>query len=290
MHVKRLGYLACTWQIYAHRKNLLNIVILVGGNSDQGNAEHRFLVGQFLERFDKQVTCIVTAKPQKRPAFTRLKRLIRRGNYAERLARIRYGGHYGPDADSVRQLLLPEEVQPNMPGGDRVSVVPSHNSEACRKIIENAKPDVIVVYGTAIIHEPIFSLAQKITLNMHTGLSPYYRGDSTLFWPVYYNEPDKLGVTVHELVASVDGGDIAATGRVHYESGDSEADLFAKGVKTGTSLYLDVVGKALAGTLNCTAQNLALGREFSWRDRTVEAERQVLAQLKQWEDPTKSAA
>lgn len=254
----------------------------MGGNSEQGSAEHRYLVGQFLQRFDEQVTTIITTRPKKRAIHTRLRRMIRRGNYAERLARIRYRRGYGPDAQHVQQLLLPDEKQALMPGGDRVCVVESHNSQACRDLVRQANPSVIVVYGTAIIHAPIFTLASVITLNMHTGLSPYYRGDSTLFWPVYYDEPDKLGVTVHELVESVDGGDIAATAHIHYRAGDTEADLFAKGVRTGTALYLDATEKALAGKLVCTPQDLSSGQEFSWRHRTVDAEKQVLAQLEQW--------
>lgn len=268
----------------------MSIVILVGGNSEHGGAEHRYLVGEFLQRFDKQVTRIITARPQKRAAHVRLKRMIRRGNYAERLARLSYRHGYGPDAQDVQRLLLPDEAQPCMPGADRVSVVPSHNSEACRDLIRKANPMVIVVYGTAIIHAPTFNLATKLTLNMHTGLSPYYRGDSTLFWPVYYDEPERLGVTVHELVESVDGGDIAATANVHYEAGDTEAHLFAKGVKAGTALYLDATEKALNDELVCVPQDLSQGREFSWRHRTVAAEKQVIAQLERWQAQATSAA
>lgn len=261
----------------------MSIVILVGGNGEQGNVEHRYLVGQFLDRFGDRVTRIISSQPSTRSVSTRLKRMHKRGNYAERLRRAVYRGGYGPDALDVQRLLMPLDHTQNMPGAGKLSVVSSHNSEACRALIQEAKPDVLVVYGTAIIQASIFSLSRNITLNMHTGLSPYYRGDSTLFWPVYYNEPDHLGVTVHQLVESVDGGDIAATANVRYAPGDTEAHLFAKAVVAGTPLYLDAVEKALDGTLICTPQDLSIGREFSWQHRTVACERKVLAQLKQWE-------
>lgn len=263
----------------------MSIVILVGGNSAQGNPEHRYLVGQFLQHFGEQVTQIITVEPVKRPLLTRLKRLSKRGQYLERLRRAVYSGGYGPSAEAVQQLLLPEEQQPLMPGGDRVSVVNSHNSQACHDLLIAHKPRVIVVYGTAIIKESTSSLASDITLNMHTGLSPFYRGDSTLFWPVHENDPTKLGVTVHELVPHVDGGDIAATATIEYVPGDSEADLFSKAVKAGTPLYVNAVEQSLAGTLKLTAQDLSLGREFSWKDRSVAAERKVLQHLDQWARP-----
>ena len=260
----------------------MSIVILVGGSCEQGNAEHRYLVTQFIDHFGDKVSQIITTRPAARPLHTRIKRLIKRGNYIERIQRARYKGGYGPAAHDVQKLLLPEESVAQMPGGDRVSVVSSHNSEACNTLIRSKRPSVIVVYGTAILHAPLFDIASDVTLNMHTGLSPYYRGDSTLFWPVYYNDPEHMGVTIHKLVASVDGGDIAATATVSYEQGDTEAHLFSKAVKTGTQLYLAAVEQALAGTLSYTAQDLSIGREFSWRHRTVASEHQVLSQLSKW--------
>lgn len=260
----------------------MSIVLLVGGTSEHGNVQHRYLVGRFLEHFDEQISCIISARARQDPLGTRFKRMVRRGNYAERLARARYPGGYGPTEQALQSLLLPDESDPIMPGGKRCQVVDSHNSAQCEAILEQYKPTVIAVYGTAIIKANIFTRAQSITLNMHTGLSPYYRGDSTLFWPVYYNDPHNLGVTVHELVESVDGGAIAATAPVIYEPGDTEANLFAKGVMAGTQIYVQAVQQALEGTLTLTPQDLSLGREFRWIHRTVDAERRVIAQLQQW--------
>jgi folate-dependent phosphoribosylglycinamide formyltransferase PurN len=257
--------------------------MLLGGSTPDGNAEHRYLVDAFLQEFGERVTRIVTAEPLIRPVGTRLKRMLKRGNYVERFARWRYPGGYGPAAEDLQRLLRPDETAPQMPGGSRRTHVPSHNGAACEAILDEDQPDVIVVYGTLIIRPNIFNKARIITLNMHTGLSPWYRGDSTLFWPVYYDEPDKLGVTVHQLVESIDGGAIADTAPVIYEAGDSEADLFAKGVKAGARIYIDSVQAALDGSLVCTPQDLSLGREFRWIDRTVAAERRVLARLAQWQ-------
>jgi folate-dependent phosphoribosylglycinamide formyltransferase PurN len=261
----------------------VSIVILVGGSTPEANAEHRYLVNAFLERFGERVTRVITAEPVRRSFGTRLKRMLKRGNYVERFARWRYPGGYGPDPSDLQGLLEPGQITPQMPGGSRRAHLPSHNGPECEAILEADQPDVIVVYGTSIIRENIFSKARIITLNMHTGLSPWYRGDSTLFWPVYYNEPERLGVTVHELVESVDGGAIAATATVDYETGDREAELFAKGVRAGTKLYLDSVAAALDGSLKCHPQDLTTGREFRWKDRTVAAERQVVATFEQWE-------
>ena len=84
------------------------------------------------------------------------------------------------------------------------------------------------------------------------------------------------------MVADVDGGDIVYTGLVDYESGDGEAELFAKGVKVGTKLYLQAVQDVFDGSIVYHPQDLSTGREFRWIHRTVEAEKTVLENFERW--------
>ena len=260
----------------------MSIVILVGGRSREGNYEHRYLVEQFLQAFTDQVKCVITTDPVQRSVAEKIRRTLKRGNYAERVRRALYNRSHSFDESVMAETLFPQGAPQQMPGAERVTVVPGHNSDECAQLIKKLDPEVIVVYGTMIIHEHISVLAKNCTLNMHTGLSPYYRGDSTLFWPVYYNQKDKLGVTVHKLVPEVDAGGIVSTGLVTYETGDSEDHIFAKGVKTGTRLYIEAVKAALEKTIVFHKQDLALGKEFRWLDRTVAAEKQVKKILRQW--------
>lgn len=260
----------------------MSIVILVGGTSSNGNAEHRYLVNGFLKEYGDQVSAVITCDPQPSPLKTRLKRAVKRGNYRERLARYQWGKGYGPNGELLSRALFGDAPVELMPGGDKLKIMSSHNSAECEALLDELEPEVIVVYGTAILKPHIFTKAKIVTLNMHTGLSPHYRGDSTLFWPVYYNDPDHLGVTVHKLVADVDGGDIVYTGQVEYQRGDGEAELFAKGVKVGTELYLKAVKEAFDGSIVYHPQDLSIGREFRWIHRTVDAEKTVLENLERW--------
>lgn len=264
----------------------MSIVILVGGTSREGNYEHRYLVSKFLEHFGDEVKAVITTDPVQRSFVEKVKRTLKRGNYLEKLARIKYDRETPKNPELLGDLLFSGEESGNklqtMPGGERTKVVSGHNAADCENLIKDIAPDVIVVYGTLLIKENIFSLAKKCTLNMHTGLSPYYRGDSTLFWPVYYNDKEHLGVTVHQLVPEVDGGDIVYTGKVEYTAGDTESHIFSKGVQIGTELYIQAVKDALGDNIVYHKQDLSLGREFRWIQRTVEADKKVAKTLAEW--------
>ena len=45
-------------------------------------------------------------------------------------------------------------------------------------------------------------------LNIHKGLTQYYRGLDSEYWPIFFNEFDKLGTTIHKIDNNLDTGDI----------------------------------------------------------------------------------
>mgnify|MGYP002078324907 CR=1 FL=1 len=74
-------------------------------------------------------------------------------------------------------------------------------------LIENAKADLGIVYGTNILKESVFSLPRLGCLNIHQGLAPKYRGGPTVFWELFNGERE-IGITVHFVAPKVDTGDI----------------------------------------------------------------------------------
>ena len=55
------------------------------------------------------------------------------------------------------------------------------------EIFETVKsfcPDLMIAFGSSIIKEPLLSILPRgHFLNIHLGMSPYYRGSGTNFWP-----------------------------------------------------------------------------------------------------------
>jgi folate-dependent phosphoribosylglycinamide formyltransferase PurN len=107
--------------------------------------------------------------------------------------------------------------------------------------IENLQPDVITVCGSSILKEPVLSIPPKGVLNLHGGLSQFYRGVWTTLWAVHNGEPEKIGCTVHYVSKGIDDGDIIYQGRPEIEAGDDEEILYTKVVRLGCTLMIKAV-------------------------------------------------
>tara|TARA_X000000950_G_scaffold279848_1_gene373298 strand:+ start:1319 stop:2110 length:792 start_codon:yes stop_codon:yes gene_type:complete len=78
----------------------------------------------------------------------------------------------------------------------------------------------LISYGCNIIDNDILKMFSKNTWNIHAGLSPWYRGSATHFWPTYLLEPEYTGMTVHDLTDKIDGGNIIHQGIVNLNPKD----------------------------------------------------------------------
>ena len=118
------------------------------------------------------------------------------------------------------------------------------NSSTVYDLLVEKKPDLVFLFGSSIIREPILSHFEGHVINMHLGLSPYYRGSSTNFWPLVDGVPECVGVTVHHATLKVDGGNILFQARPGVAVGDSSHDLGCKSIMAGASLLQKVVASA----------------------------------------------
>ena len=82
------------------------------------------------------------------------------------------------------------------------------NSSSNIDLIKKMKPDLIVSYGCSIINEKLIKKFRNRFLNIHLGLSPYYRGAGTNFFPFVKNELHFLGATLMFINKGVDTGKI----------------------------------------------------------------------------------
>ena len=88
--------------------------------------------------------------------------------------------------------------------------------------IKRYDPDIMIVFGSSIIKQPLLSLGKKNRfLNLHLGLSPYYKGNATNFWPFINNELEFLGSTILHIDSGIDTGDIITHVRPKIEKNDN---------------------------------------------------------------------
>jgi methionyl-tRNA formyltransferase len=146
--------------------------------------------------------------------------------------------------------------------GHNAGVVPSGNGRVVRDVdrstlnsdetvdlLNRQGVDVVLVYGTDLIRRPLLDAYAGRLINLHLGLSPYYRGTATNFYPLLNDEPEYVGATVHVLDAGIDTGPILHHARPEIVADDMPHTVGCKAILAGIEKVKQALGEAQAGTL-----------------------------------------
>lgn len=107
--------------------------------------------------------------------------------------------------------------------------------------------DVFIVFGSGFIKTPLIDfLIEKRAINIHMGVSPYYRGSSCNFWAAYDGHPELVGATIHLLDRGLDSGAIL----YHALPKPQEADPFVLGMKAVKAAHDSLVTRIKSGELS----------------------------------------
>ncbi|MCP4660810.1 MAG: hypothetical protein GY856_35860 [bacterium] len=178
------------------------------------------------------------------------------------------------ERDEAERLLLGEpDAFPDVPVLRLASG--EVNQPAPYQWVKERAPEVLVLYGTSIIKPPLLTDYTGRLVNIHLGLSPYYRGSATNFWPLVHRRPECVGATVHLAVAKVDAGPILAQVRPPARAEDRAHELGTKTLMGALEVLPQLVAGYLAGTIEPTAQDLSSGRALRNRDFNAAAVRSM---------------
>ncbi|OGW25642.1 MAG: hypothetical protein A2X59_03675 [Nitrospirae bacterium GWC2_42_7] len=119
------------------------------------------------------------------------------------------------------------------------------NSPDIEVFLKDIAPDIIVVLGSSIIKLNILTIPKIAMMNIHTGLSPYYRGTWSYGWPIVNKEPEYIGVTLHHVNSGIDSGDIIYQTRPMLNVHDDLNTIFLKVVSEGIELAVMAVKEIL---------------------------------------------
>lgn len=196
---------------------------------------------------------------------------------------------FGKDAGWIRERTGTRVIQ-LVPG--------ALNSPRTLNFVRGAKPDVVLVYGTNLIRDPLLSTFSGRMVNLHLGLSPYYRGTATNFYPLLNEEPEYVGATIHVIDAGIDSGPILAQVRPRIVAGDQPHTIGCKAILAAVNAMATIVADWHSGRLTPVPQwkpatsRLYLRKDYHPRQVVDLAQRMAGGLIDRWlpEAPRRLAA
>lgn len=175
-------------------------------------------------------------------------------------AESRVFGDIAPLPANVRSISLKM--------GDIAHVTPEHIAPALNS-------DHYIVFGAGYIKPPLVDvLIEKRAINIHAGVSPYFRGSSCNFWAIHDGHPGLVGCTIHRLSRGLDSGDML----FHALPKPHETDPFTFGMKAIEAAHAGICEHIKNGTLHelkpqaqDRAQEIRYSRYADFTDEVADA-------------------
>lgn len=105
------------------------------------------------------------------------------------------------------------------------------NSQQTIDWVASQSFDLAISYGVHMLSKELLEVMPEHSWNIHGGLSPWYKGNTTLFWPFFMLRPNWAGMTVHRLSARLDAGDIVHHSVPTLAYSDGLHDVACKAVR-----------------------------------------------------------
>ena len=122
--------------------------------------------------------------------------------------------------------------------------------------IKSFAPDLMIVFGSSVLKGKILSLLPSKFVNLHLGMSPYYRGSGTNFWPLVNNELEYLGSTILHIDEGIDTGDIICHVQPKIVLGDTVHTIGCKIIEKSIETLTQII--------EMTKKKIVLPRTLQW--------------------------
>lgn len=110
-----------------------------------------------------------------------------------------------------------------------------------------------------------FIEARKKCVNFHGGISTKYRGSGTINWAIINGEKE-MGVTLHEIDAKIDHGDIIEIQRFPITENDTAQSLYEKSEKVIFEMFKKWFEKIVKLNYVATPQDHSKARMYTRKD------------------------
>jgi methionyl-tRNA formyltransferase len=135
--------------------------------------------------------------------------------------------------------------------------VDDHNSPACREMLVNFGPELLVLGGTRILRSHILAVPPLGTLNAHPGLLPWLRGSSSVAWALYKDLP--IGSTVHFVERGIDTGPILSSRELPVRRGETYEQIVRRVLTLSGELMAEALALLAAGKARAIPQDPTTG-------------------------------
>ena len=145
----------------------------------------------------------------------------------------------------IREIMEVHKMSSAPITGPCVHSVGSVNSAEVQTVLAQLEPEIIVVNGTRIIGKKTLAAIKNPLINIHSGITPMFRGVHGGYWALVEKRPDLVGSTLHFVDAGIDTGKIIQ----HLCFEISDRDNFATYPYLHTAVILPSLGDTIEAVM-----------------------------------------
>lgn len=148
--------------------------------------------------------------------------------------------------------------EPSYPKTMMLFRVSDVNEEKCIEFVKGSSPDLILVYGTAILSQQTLLRVGKPLYNIHSSILPYYRNVHSDFWAYQQKDFERIGVSIIKLDSGIDTGDIVIQERTPIIPGDRLSDIKVKNIQLIPVLIVRLIEKFQKNAIQHSKQDISI--------------------------------
>lgn len=180
-------------------------IIILARDCDSTNVVYNYL----KKYFDINAVVFETPIPRKKQFLNRAKRL----GHISAVSQVIFFLCIAPiikrfSRKRKAEIFKQYELDETGPPKEIIKRIRYANTEEGRSVIRELKPDLVLVNGTRIISKKTLESVPATFINIHTGITPAFRGVHGGYWAMATGKKDLFGTTVHYVDTGVDTGGI----------------------------------------------------------------------------------
>jgi folate-dependent phosphoribosylglycinamide formyltransferase PurN len=125
---------------------------------------------------------------------------------------------------------------------DEAVYVETVNGPETVEAISRLEPDVVIQVDAGILRRQVFEIARIGTLNLHPGIAPLIRGQDPMYWALWEQKREWMGMTLHYIDEGIDTGPVLAYAPVEPRyPGERFPSLLVRTTELGVEHLVDAL-------------------------------------------------